>query len=214
MFVPLCATLCHCCATRPTPSTSNRIDGPCRRPSDVGSHRVRSSHSLSGMGDALRSGPSGYADVARNAPSRETHRTQNQVPARWSTRAHYSDDTDRETRANFDRQGGANRVVVDPRVSFRSAFLKLFRPLSGSTYDPCRHGSRSSFRSSEESPCRIDHLGPWLADMRWFAGGLLSLSCPARLWPSEKETVGNQRPLVSECSELGPDVEVTRQSTS
>jgi len=57
-------------------------------------------------------------------------------------------DTDREIGATFDRQGRATRPVVDPRVSFRSAFLKPFRPLSRSTGEPCRQGSASSFRLS------------------------------------------------------------------
>ena len=42
-------------------------------------------------------------------------------------------DTDREIGASFDLQGRATRPVVDPRVSFRGAFLKAFRRLSRST---------------------------------------------------------------------------------
>jgi hypothetical protein len=61
-------------------------------------------------------------------------------------------DTDRETGATFDRQGRATRPVVDPRVSFRSAFLKPFRPLSRSTGEPCRQGSASSFQLSGGVP--------------------------------------------------------------
>src|SRR5262249_43387946 len=61
-------------------------------------------------------------------------------------------DTDREIGASFDRQGRATRPVVDPRVSFRSAFLKPFRPLSRSTGVPCRQESVSSFRLSGGVP--------------------------------------------------------------
>jgi hypothetical protein len=63
-----------------------------------------------------------------------------------------SGNTDLEIRASFDRQDGATRPVVDPRVSFRSAFLKVFRPLSRSTEEPSRHGPASSFRSSGGVP--------------------------------------------------------------
>ena len=41
-------------------------------------------------------------------------------------------DTDREIRANFDRLERATRAVIEPGVSFSNAWLKPFRPLSGS----------------------------------------------------------------------------------
>ena len=55
-------------------------------------------------------------------------------------------------RAKFDRQGTAIRAVVDPRVSFRSAFPKAFRPVSHPTGEPCRQGSAASCRSSGGVP--------------------------------------------------------------
>src|SRR5271165_6518614 len=41
----------------------------------------------------------------------------------------------------------------------------LYSSMSRSTEEPCRHGSCSSFRSSEEPPCRIYHFRHWLSDM-------------------------------------------------
>jgi len=65
-------------------------------------------------------------------------------------------DTDREIRASFDRQGRATRPVVDPRVSFRSAFLKAFRPLSCPTGEASRHGSGSPVSIEwRSSPARL-----------------------------------------------------------
>jgi hypothetical protein len=65
-------------------------------------------------------------------------------------------DTDRGIRANFDRQGRAIRAVVDPRVSFRSAFPKAFRPLSRPTGEPSRHGSDSPVSIDwRSSPARL-----------------------------------------------------------
>ncbi len=65
-------------------------------------------------------------------------------------------DTDREIRASFDRQGRATRPVVDPRVSFRSAFLKAFRPLSRPTGEASRHGSGSPVSIEwRSSPARL-----------------------------------------------------------
>ncbi len=82
-------------------------------------------------------------------------------------------DTDREFSANFDRQRRATQPVVDPRVSFRSAFLKPFRPLFSSTEKPCGHGSRSRFDRVEQPSCRIAHIHPcWPT---WARLGLLPL---------------------------------------
>lgn len=65
-------------------------------------------------------------------------------------------DTDREIRASFDRQGRATRPVVDPRVSFRIAFLKAFRPLSRATGEASRHGSGSPVSIEwRSSPARL-----------------------------------------------------------
>jgi hypothetical protein len=73
-----------------------------------------------------------------------------------SWRKFNNDDTDRQIGATFDRQGRATRPVVDPRVSFRSAFLKAFRPLSRPTGEPSRHGSGSPVSIEwRSSPARL-----------------------------------------------------------
>jgi hypothetical protein len=81
--------------------------------------------------------------IIRELPPILTGSAPDQVQARVERFFLSVADTDRGIRASFDRQGRATRPVVDPSVSFRSAFLKAFRPLSRPIGAPSRHGSSS-----------------------------------------------------------------------
>ena len=89
-------------------------------------------------------------------------------------------DTDREIRARFDRQASATKQRPLP-WSLPILMRKLYCSFSRSSEEPCRHGSCSSFRSSEELPCRIYHFRHWLSDMSQL-GGLPVGSLRPWLW--------------------------------